>query len=347
MRSSRVACFVMLGAALAVGCSRPRPDVPGMQLLARVEARLARERPALRAHPGHAGELFPVPQAELNAFLLQVRPHGSGADLILGTMTQPESHGGGLLRLLLDEWRPDSRPASLDDAYLFRTRPAPLRLRDLYEAHRQQLYLPVPGRAPEAIDGALPQTPQLPRMFVHFQGPYGAERIVDSDSFKQLGLLIRLEPDATRIWRNRFGQPLSLALLMRDVRAHYLASAAPTAEPADHSNLHLVGLLAEFDAATHARDLAPIQRHFLDVDLAQEQFDRDADLVLAHFAESLGHLLDATDLSWSRDDRRRVRRWLAELETRRFADVERVDLDPLCHLAYGLREVRAHRDALK
>ena len=96
-----------------------------MRLLARVEARLEHEKPALAPMLDHYGLLFPVEPAELHAFLRQTRFHGDGADLALGTEFGPESHGGGLLRLLFDHWRPGARAPRLDDRYrLSRTAPS-------------------------------------------------------------------------------------------------------------------------------------------------------------------------------------------------------------------------------
>ncbi len=344
------AILASLPALLALACgpeAEPEP-LPGLELLARVESRLERDRDRLRANPVHYGEVFEVEQPDLHAFFRQVVPHGAGADLTLGTARQPESHGGGLLRLLLDHWRPEGRAAALGDRYPFAGGRRPLALGALFEAHRQQLFLPVPGSEAEAIDGALPASAVLPRTFLHFRDPFGGTRPVDSDAYKMLGLLLREEPDPSRVWSNRFGQRLSLALLMRHVRDHYLASAAPRAEPADHSELHLVELLVAYDGSSGEAGLASVQRHFLDTELAQREVDaRDAALVRAHFAESLGLLVAAPGLTWSDADRRRVHGWLAELEDDHFADVEAVDLVPLTHLAKGLRAVRAHRDALE
>lgn len=314
-------------ATLACAPEAPRDDFPGLRLLARAEARLAREKPALRQTLlDHYGLLFPVDPPELDAFMRHVRFHGEGPDLALGTEFGPESHGGGLLRMLFDLWRPGGRAPRLDDRYRFEGG-GELELGRLYRAYRQQLVLPEVG---------------LPRMRFRFGLPGGPQRDVELDAYKLLSLLIELEPDPAATWTNRAGQTLDLERLLARVRAHYLASAAPASDPADHSQLHLVELLLAF-----GRELEPIQAHFLSADLAQDAFEpEDASFLLSHTAESLGRLLESPALDWSEAEGRRVTDWLAALERTRFLDVEREELESLCHLARGLRAVRAHHAKL-
>ena len=340
-------CFALLtlGCLFACGADASRADFPGTKLLARIEARLERERVALKPMLAHYGLVFPVQQDDLAAFMRQVRVHGNGPDLALGTAFAPEPHGGGLLRLLFDYWRPDARVPRLDDRYWFEANRSELALGQLYAAGHEQVFLPIPGVAPEASGGRLPESPQLPRMFVRFGLPGGPVRSVESDAYKFLSLLIQLEPDPSRSWLNRMGQPLSVELLMRHVRAHYLASPASFADPPDHSNLHLVELLVTLGPAS---DLAAIQRHFLSVELAQQAFEpADAVSLLSHYVESLGHLLEADGLQWGDDEKRRVRGWLAELEESRFRDIAGVDLESLTHLAKGLRSIQARQAKLE
>ncbi len=338
-----------LSLTLALGCGAeaPPPELPGLGLLARLEDRLARERAALRPKLSHYALVFPVTQDELAAFLSQVRVHGAGADLALGTEFALEPHGGGLLRLLFELWRPEGRPPRLDDRFPFAGH-APLALAELYAAGRSQLFLPVPGLPPESAGARLPDAPQLPRTFVRFGLPGGPLRSVESDAWKLLGLALALEPDASRGWLNRFGQPLSLALLLRHVRDTELASGPYASEPADHTALHRVELLVAW-AERHGGDgLAAVQRHWLEVALAPRAFvPGAAGLLLAHQAEALGSLLGASSLRWSEPDRERVRAWLAALEDDAGFDVEREDLAELCHLVKGLRAVRARRTALE
>jgi len=328
-----LARLALAALAVALGCARdaPRDDFPGMRLLARVEARLAREQPDLAPMLDHYGLVFPVTQPQLLAFMGQIRVHGDGDDLVLGTEFGPESHGGGLLRLLFDEWRPDGRAPRLSDRFAF-AGAGPVELGRLYRAYQRQLFLPGPGGAP-----------RLPRMRFGFQLPGGPRRDLELDAYKFVSLLIELEPDPARRWTNRIGQELSVASLMEQVRGVYLASAAPVTDPPDHSNLHLVELLARFGA-----DLGPVQRHFVATELAQRELaPGDRDFLLSHQAESLGRLLDVAGLAWSADDGLAVRRWLAVLEDERFRDVEAIDAESLCHLAKGLRSVRAHQAALE
>jgi hypothetical protein len=315
--------LALLAATAALACAPPREPLPGQELLARVEARLERERAALRPMLDHYGLVFPVAPGELGAFMRQIRVHGEGDDLALGTEFGPESHGGGLLRLLFDHWRPEGRAARLDDAYRFEPDGRALALVRLVEAQRRQLALPEAG---------------LPRVRFRFALPGGPPRDVDLDAWKLLGVLIEQEPDPARAWTNRVGETLSLARLMERVRAHYLAREAPASDPPDHSELHLVELLAAY-----GRELEPVRARFLAADLAQHALaPADASFLLGHTAQALGSLLAAPSLRWSDDDARRVRAWLARLEAERFRDVEREDLESLCHLAKGLRDVRAH-----
>jgi len=317
-------------ALLACGREAPPADAfPGLRLLARVEARLERERAALRPLLEHYRLVFPVGPGELDTFMERVRVHGHGPDLALGDEHGLEAHGGGILRLLFAHWRPEERAATLDDRFPFDAGRRPLVLRQLYEAARGQLFLP---RGP---------FPQLPRMRVRFRAAGEPVRVVESDAYHFLQLLLVLEPDRARRWVGRTGESSSVELLMRNVRAHYLSGRAAAAAPADHSNLHLVELLVAFGA-----DLAPVQRQLLAGDLAQHEFaPLDASFVLAHHAESLGHLLGVPALPWGPEERQRVVRWLGRLEEH-FDDVDDATLDALSHLAFGLRAVRAQRAKL-
>jgi hypothetical protein len=52
-------------------------------------------------------------------------------------------------------------------------------------------------------------------------------------------------------------------------------------------------------------------------------------------------------VTWEPAERRAVRAWLADLETRRFARLEGLEPDELCHLLRGLRLVAERRDVLE
>jgi hypothetical protein len=325
-----ILAFALALGALACGREAPRGDaLPGLALLPRVEARLERERAALRPLLEHYGLVFPVEAGDLAEFMARVRVHGHGAELALGDESGLEAHGGGILRLLVEHWRPEAHAATLDDRFPFEAGRRPLALRRLYEAGRSQLFLP---RGP---------FPQLPRMRVRFRAAGEPVRRLESDAYHFLALLLALEPDRTRSWAARSGESLSVELLMRNAHAHYLAGRSDAAAAYDHSNLHLVELLVAF-----GEELAPVQRRFLDGDLAQQEFGPlDARFVLAHDAEALGRLLAVPALPWGPEERRRVVGWLARLEER-FGDVDDASLDALSHLAFGLRAVRAERAKL-
>lgn len=333
------ACILLSvpGAAFAEPDDIGAADLPGMALLARVEARLERERRALLPSLAHYGLVFPVSQPELHRFMAQIRTHGGGADLSLGTLARPESHGGGLLRLLFDHWRPGGRPARLDDAYPFAADQPAVALRRFYDAGRQQLHLP------DSRSGST----ALPRMTYRFAGPFAQDRVVDRDAYAFLDLLIALESDPSRTWTNRLGQRLSLETLVQSIRAAYMSRPALRSEPADHSLLHLAELLVAYEEATGSGGLPAVRRRFVDSELGADDPDPGfATELLGHRAETLGRLLAADELVWRGRDRRSVRDWLAVLETSGFGDVEEVPLQHLAHLAAGLRSVRRHADRL-
>jgi len=327
--ATRSLSLLTLAWALACKPEPPADDFPGMRLLEQVEAMLERDKAALKPMLEHYGMVFPVEPADLDAYMEGVRVHGHGVDLALGDEHGLESHGGGILRLLFDHWRPDGRPPRLGDRYRFAASRRYLALHDLYEAGRQQLLLP---GTPEG----------LPTLLVR-----DGAQMVQLDSYKLLSLLIEWEPDPARTWRNRLGQQLSVERLIHHVRAHYLAVRSPSAAPADHSELHAMELLVAFGERHPAFDLVAIQQHFLATGPARLTPERDgAELLIAHEVESLGRLIAVSRLRWSAAEQRSVRAWLTALE-RRFSTLGSLDLDGLCHLALGLRQVRAHRVVLR
>src|SRR5262245_24230809 len=182
--------LVPFALCLALGCDgdAPRAHVPGERLLARAEARLARERAALRPLLSHYGLVFPVEPDELAAFMRAVRVHGDGVDLALGAEFALEPHGGGVLRLLFDHWRPAARAPRPSDRYPFEGARAAPTLEALYRAGLARLFLPVPGLPPEAAGARLPDAPQLPRLHTRFGLPGGPVRGVESDAWKLLSL---------------------------------------------------------------------------------------------------------------------------------------------------------------
>jgi hypothetical protein len=341
----RFAAILFAGLVLipAAACEPAPRDVPGLQLAARVESHLEGKKVLLEEDLGHYGLVFPVEQATLLAFMRQIRAFGGDRELVLGTAYGFESHGGGLLALLFEHWKPEGRAPELRDRFGFEQNHADVSLAAIYASHRAQIFLPVPGRASGAIDGAIPDSPQLARMLFRVAGIEAVE--VDAYSF--LGLLVIHEKDFEHSWTNSQGQPLSAALLLEHARRYYLASRDSAGEPADHSNLHLVQLLL----ATSRRlgqDPEEIQRHFFEVELARRVFDpSDAALVVAHYAESLGRLLADPRVRWSPPEKEQARAWLAWLEENHFRDLDAVAPRHLTHLLRGLRLVREHRARLE
>jgi hypothetical protein len=335
--------FAFLWAAPAFGTTDAAPaDVPGLGLAERVEGELQRRPDPFANDPGHQSLVFPVPQPELLAFMRQIRVFGDPGALVLDTAHGFESHGAGLLDLLFATWRPEGRVPQLSDTFWFETNRARLPLAALYASHRNQIFLPVPGVAPGDIDGALPEKPQLARML--FRVP--AMTPVEADAYHFLALLNAHEPDRNATWKNALGQQLSVALLLDNTRDYYLSSSDTPAEPADHSNLHLVDVLLD---ASRRQGQGPdaIKKHFLAVELKRDRFEAaDETLLLAHYTESLGLLLADPRTRWSAEERAQVRAWLGRLDAR-FVSLEAEESRRLSHLLRGLRLVREHADRLR
>jgi hypothetical protein len=299
-------------------------------------------REPLRANLGHYALVYPVEQADLTAFLRPIRVYGEPGDLHLGSEHGAEPHGGGILAFLLAWWRPEGRAAQLSDRYRFGLDDEGTPLAALYDSLHRQVYLPVAGRRLEAIEGALPADPVLPR--VRFRRPGGGQ--ADVDAYQLLGLLVTWEPDLEAPWTNPLGQRLDAALLLDHARRVYLTSTDTPGEPADHSHLHLVELLLAASRRTGA-DPEEIQQRLLAVELRRREFDpEDGSLVLAHYVESLGRLLADPRVRWSAGERAQARDWLAWVEAHHFRDLAREEPHRLTHLLLGLRLVDEHRARL-
>lgn len=333
----------LAGAALlACGPEPPPPELPSAALLARAEQRLAAERAALAEAIGHYGLVHEVPDAMLARFMGKIVMHRAGDDRAFGAPHGLELHGGGVLGLLVKHWRPDGRRARPDDRYPFAWSAEPVALAVPYRDYRSQLFLPVPGVATAAIDGRLPDAPALARV------RFGAR---DLDAYALLRVLLRFEPDLDAPWTNRVGQRLTARLVLQQLWDHYLVDRGAAVEGRDHSYLHAVEVLAAFAERERregrGRDLAPLQRRLLDVELRRTDFGPyDASEALGHHAEALGLLLGQPGLDWSDADRRRVRAWLAGLEANGFEPIEAVPVQHLAHLVRGLRKVEANRSRL-
>jgi hypothetical protein len=320
--------------------------VPGAQLRARLEAHLRDHQPALKLEPGHYALLYELEPGYIEERLQSIAANWDGVGFVLGNEYGAEPHGGGILALLLEHWRPDSRPAALEDAFWFAGNGKRLRLAEIYRGHQRQLFLPVSGRSADAIDGQLPGTPQLPRMrFRHSSRP----EPIETDAYSFLRLLVAHEADLAATWINHLGQELSVDLLLGNVRGHYLSDRGPDAEVADHSNLHLVELLLAYDRRRgDERGAEEVKRRFLEVELARRDFEGEAAVeALAHYAESLGLLLADPRVGWRPEERERVTIWLGELERDRMPDLDAVPLQELSHLLRGLRLVDEHRARLE
>ncbi len=333
---------------LAASASRAAPaDVPGWALAERVEAELSRRPNPFANDPAHQALVASVPQPVLLEFMRQIRVFGAAGDRVLGTAYGLETHGAGLLSLLFTTWRPEGRAPQMRDGFRFDGNRADddrasVPLAALYASHRQQVFLPIPGVATDELRGALPDTPQLPRMRYRVPGLTP----VEVDAYHFLLLSIAHEPDLSATWRNHLDQELSAELLLDHASGFYLASSDTPAEPADHSRLHLVEVLL---AASRRREQDPgaIQRRFLAVELRRDSFDpKDETLLLGHYAESLGLLLADPRTRWSVEQRRQARAWLDRLDPR-FPDLEGVPGRRLAHLLRGLRLVRENADRLR
>ncbi len=332
----------LLAMACAMSATAAESDAPGARLAERVQAELTRRPDAFANDPGHQSLVFPISQQQIVEFMRQIRVFGDTDELVLGVAYGFETHGGGLLDLLFTIWRPGGRLPRLEDSFWFGANRARIPLAALYASLRKQIFLPVPNVAADAIQGALPTRPQLPRVRFRVRGM----EPVETDSYHTLLLLIAHEPNLSATWTNPLGQSLSANLLLDHARDFYLASTDTQAEPTDHSRLHMVDVLLH---ASRRRNQDPdaVKRHFLAVELRREHFEpADETLLLGHYAESLGLLLADPRTRWNAAERRQVRAWLDRLDAR-FVHLEQEDEEPLAHLLRGLRLIRDHAERLR
>lgn len=314
----------------AVG-TPPSPPLPGRALAERVERQLVADRARLALSPSHYGLVFPIEQADLLAFMRQIRVYGDGREVVLGTDRGFESHGGGILALLLDHWRPGGRAAKLSDRFPFAGHPDGIPLSAIYTSALREIVLPETG---------------LPRVRFGASGALGPIPPVETDAYSLLRILATRAPDLDATWETFGGQRTSAAALLERAREHYLAGSDSPREPSDHSELHLVEVLLAASARLGS-DPDPVKRRFLDVELERREFaPEDRTLLLGHYAESLGLLVADPRVHWSDADRRRVRDWLAWLEQTQFRSPERVPPRELAHLLRGLRLVGANEASL-
>ena len=346
-------CALPLAVAAALAGAARAGDLPGDPLRARVEAHLQREREALKADLPHYALVSPIQPEELDAYMRQVWLRFDARDVALGGAEGVESHGGGLLAFLFDHWRPASRAPALEDRFWFEANRTRLPLARIHRAHEHQIFLPVPGRTAETIDGRLPGSPQLARMQLRFRAPTGGIRSVEVDAYSFLRLLAEREPDLSRSWVNRLGQTLSADLLLGQAWDHYRAPRSPEDELTDHSNLHLVEVLLAFSrretsaSSPERRPPEPneIKRRFLAAELqGNPPKDESWTLRVGHQLESLGRLLDDPRVAWSADEKRQVKDWLRSLDEARDGRLDGVEV---AHFLKGLRSIEQHRARLE
>ncbi|HKJ25752.1 MAG TPA: hypothetical protein VKB65_13075 [Myxococcota bacterium] len=331
MASAAVLGAIGFGLLLREPPRGPDP-LPGRALAARVERQLEADRPRLALSPGHYGLVFPIEPADLDAFMEQIRVYGDADEVVLGTDRGFESHGGGILALLLDHWRPEGRAAALEDRFPFVGRPDGVALATIFASHLREIVVPESG---------------LPRIRFGASGALGPIPPVETDAYSLLRLLATRGADLDARWETFGGQETSAATLLESARAHYLAGSDAPGEPADHSELHLVEILLAASARTGS-DPDPVKRRFLDAELARREFDPEARTErLGHYAESLGVLVADPRVHWSDADRERVREWLAWLEANEFRAPADVAPRELAHLLRGLRLVRTNEGHLR
>lgn len=331
---------VVLISTVALACSDAPPQpVAGTELRTRVEAKLATEREALRESFGHYALVYEVSQEELHHFMAQILlRRGEGGDTVPGSVHGLELHGGAVLGLLLDYWRPSSRRPELSDRYPFSWARSPVALAQLYDSHRKQIFLPVPGST-QPIDAILPASPQLARMRFRTRSATGATETSERDSFAFLGALLAHEPDLGTPWSNHLNQRLSAHLLLRNAWDHYLEGSSAEVEATDPSYLHLVEVLLAYSRHPDvALEPSAIKERFLSRELRRRKFGGyEPSEALGHYADSLGFLLEDRRIGWRADERQQVREWLDYLENDPFRTLDGLPLAHLTHLLRGLR----------
>jgi hypothetical protein len=350
MRNRDWLCVLALGAAgLTIACSPEAPAVPlaGAELRVRAEARIAREHESLRSSLGHLGLVGEVKQEDVARNIARVRLRRDGVDIVMGSLYGIELHGGGVLALLLRYWRPEGRPATLEDRYPFSGATAPVALSVVYAAHRNQVFLPVGGRERESIQGDLPAHWTLPRMRFEY-APAQRLEVVEADAFAFLLLLTEQERNLDSKWTNRLGQRLSARLLLDNTWDYYIAPRDTAFVGRDHGELHLVELLLAYQCRDDVpREPNEIKRAFLASELARRKFPDDLRTeALGHTLDSLGRLLDDSDVTWGRAEKDAVRRWLQWLEDEMLPNMDEMPIQHLTHVVSGLRSVARNEPKL-
>jgi hypothetical protein len=255
-----------------------------------------------------------------------------------------------VLEFLFRHWRPDGRAARPEDRFPFLR--AEVALVRILAGHRRQIFLPVPGRAPEAIAGEIPDTPQLARMRFLVESETLGAVATERDAYSFLRLLVASEQDFGARWKNQLGQELSVDLLLRHAWRRYLEVPSAEAEREDHSALHLVEILLSYHhrgllqgtAAARPNPNA-LKRRFVAFELSRPVHETD-DESLVHYVESLGWLLADSHVSWSAEEGAQLKAWLQELEEERFPELAALEETHLAHLLGGLRRIGRHWNRL-
>ena len=132
---------------------------------------------------------------------------------------------------------------------------------------------------------------------------------------------------------------------------HYIVSRSAEREFADHSYLHLVELLLDYNRRLDVgarRDPNSLKQRLLSVELEREDYGGyDASEALGHYVESLGFLLAEPAVTWTRIEKRKVREWLRDLETVRLIEIDNAPVEHLAHLLPGLVRIEANAARLR
>jgi hypothetical protein len=282
--------------------------------------------------------------------MAQIYPNRDSDDIVMAALGGIELHGGGVLELIMTLWKPDGRPATLADAFPFSASRRTVPLQQIYDSMRMQIYLPTATIGPGEISVEPPTTAVLPRLRVR-HATRGVFEEADLDAYNALALLVRHEADLGRTWINRAGQRVSAHDLLDSAWDHYLLPRTPEEEFADHSYLHLVGILLAYNhrlGAAERRDPNSLKHRLLSVELERREFGGyAASEALGHYVESIGFLLAEADVAWSRAERAKVLRWLRKLETEWFREIDGVPVQHLSHLLHGMRFVESNAARLR
>jgi len=324
--------LTLLLALSALACTSEPARIPGSALRARAEARLEAERPELLASPGHYGLVFEVPQPAFMRFMAQIYLHRAEGDIVPGSIDGVEAHGGGVLALIVDTWRPHGEAPGLDDVFPFSW--GSLALTELYRSHQRQVFLSSSGG--------------LPRLRFRIESKRGVDTR-EADAYAFLATLLRFEDDLESEWTNRSGQSVTADRLLRSCWDRYRQERSPEEDSEDHSYLHLPGLLLAYGRHAGAGlDVDAVKRRFMSQELRRRSFGRyAASEALGHYAEALGLLVSDAAVTWTAEEKSAARGWLGALEAGAFPDVEGAPLSHLAHLVHGLREIERNRSRLE